>query len=267
DGDDSGGLPGEVPGRGTGRGGRALLPGRAHARAAAGAGPAPLRQLPQPRAARRPAPARRALRPADRALVRRPRRLPPLPRERAELHDGALGAARRLRQRHLPPARRRHHRRGAGVEPGGDGITAEGRRALAPASPRPGPGEAPMDEPILRYETKFDGRVVVITLNRPERRNALNPELSAALVGAWERFAADDAAWVAILTGAGDQAFCAGQDLKARADRDRTGAPPPPPRRQIYPLSETLGLWKPTIAAINGYCIAGGWMLAQQCDI
>jgi enoyl-CoA hydratase/carnithine racemase len=124
-----------------------------------------------------------------------------------------------------------------------------------------------MDEPVLRYETKFDGRVVVMTLNRPERRNALSPELSAALVDGWERFAADDEAWVAIVTGAGDQAFCAGMDLKARADRDRTGAPPPPPRRAIYPLSETLGLWKPTIAAINGYCIAGGWMLAQQCDV
>jgi len=124
-----------------------------------------------------------------------------------------------------------------------------------------------MAGPVLLYETKANGRIVVMTLNRPERMNALNVELSNALADAWERFAQDEEAWVAILTGAGDRAFCAGMDLRERAEMDAAGTTRQVRRRSVYPLSETLNLWKPTIAAINGYAIAGGWNLAQQCDI
>lgn len=124
-----------------------------------------------------------------------------------------------------------------------------------------------MAEPVLRYEKKEGGRIVVMTLNRPERMNALNTPLANALADGWERFAADDEAWVAIVTGAGDRAFCAGMDLRERADLDAQGTTQQMKRRVIYPLSETLNLWKPTIAAINGYCLAGGWNIAQQCDI
>ena len=69
-----------------------------------------------------------------------------------------------------------------------------------------------------------------------------------------------------ILTGAGDRAFCAGNDLRETSEaRLATGSAEPPPLP--YPLNETLDLWKPTIAALNGYTIAGGFALAMQCDI
>lgn len=122
-------------------------------------------------------------------------------------------------------------------------------------------------KPVLIYEKKLKGRVVIMTMNRPEVMNALNAELSEAIRDGWERFRDDDEAWVAILTGAGDKAFSAGNDLTETA-QIRTGKIKPIRRRRMLgPLSEALDLWKPTIAAINGYAIAGGWSLAQQCDI
>jgi enoyl-CoA hydratase/carnithine racemase len=122
--------------------------------------------------------------------------------------------------------------------------------------------------PVLIYEKKLNGRVVVMTMNRPEAMNALNSELSEAIHNGWEQFRDDDEAWVAILTGAGDKAFSAGVDLKETA-QVRMGKLKQAPRRHLTPapLCESLDLWKPTIAAINGYAIAGGWNLAQQCDI
>jgi len=124
-----------------------------------------------------------------------------------------------------------------------------------------------VNEPVLLYEKKLNGRVVVMTMNRPEAMNALNVELSNAIYEGWERFRDDDEAWVAILTGAGDKAFSAGNDLK-ETSRIRTGQIEQPVRRtRLGPLCEDIDLWKPTIAAINGYAIAGGWALAQQCDI
>ena len=123
-------------------------------------------------------------------------------------------------------------------------------------------------KPVLKYQKKLKGRVVVMTMNRPEAMNALNAELSEAIYSGWERFRDDDEAWVAILTGSGDKAFSAGADLKETA-QVRTGQIKPVRRRRRTPapLCESLDLWKPTIAAINGYAIAGGWNLAQQCDI
>ena len=73
------------------------------------------------------------------------------------------------------------------------------------------------DEPVLKYETRENGRIVIMTLNRPDRMNALNSELREAIAESWERFAKDDEAWVAIVTGAG-RAFCAGNDLRQRRD-------------------------------------------------
>ncbi|MBI4497491.1 MAG: enoyl-CoA hydratase/isomerase family protein [Chloroflexi bacterium] len=125
------------------------------------------------------------------------------------------------------------------------------------------------EEPVLKYETRENGRIVIMTMNRPERMNALGGGLSQAIAEGWERFAADDNAWVAIITGAGDRAFCAGADLKETSEIRQGLRQTVPSRRQhwAYPLSEGLNLWKPTIAAINGYAIAGGWMVAQQCDV
>ncbi|MEK7847575.1 MAG: enoyl-CoA hydratase-related protein [Chloroflexota bacterium] len=116
---------------------------------------------------------------------------------------------------------------------------------------------------ILLYEKR--DRIVTITLNRPERMNALSIELMRRLYESFQRFRDDDDAWVAIVTGAGDKAFCSGFDLVDQAERSRAGQAFPRPE-QMPQISE-LEVWKPIIAAINGYAIAGGWMLAQFCDI
>jgi enoyl-CoA hydratase len=100
----------------------------------------------------------------------------------------------------------------------------------------------------------------LVTIDRPERRNAVDGATAAALRQAFEQFVADDRARVMVLTGAGDQAFCAGADLKAidTLDPDAPGGP----------LGFThLPSPKPTIAAVSGWCLAGGFELALWCDL
>ncbi|MGB2800682.1 MAG: enoyl-CoA hydratase-related protein, partial [Dehalococcoidia bacterium] len=110
------------------------------------------------------------------------------------------------------------------------------------------------------YEKK--GHIAYITLNRPERLNALGSELSQQLQEAEFDFAQDDDLWVAIYTGAGDRAFSAGFDLKEGAERGSEGQ-----RRQPGRGSGPIELVKPTIAAVNGIAYGGGFELAQRCDI
>lgn len=117
-----------------------------------------------------------------------------------------------------------------------------------------------MAEEIL-YEHR--GRVAVIMINRPEARNAINTGVREGLAAAWERFAKDGGARVAILTGAGDQAFCAGADLKEMA-RAKLGSLP---RNFLPTLNVNTHVTKPVIAAVNGVAYAGGWALVQMCDI
>jgi len=118
-----------------------------------------------------------------------------------------------------------------------------------------------MSDAVL-FDARDDG-IAIITLNRPETRNALSKEIRAGLFEAWERFECDPALRIAILTGAGDKAFCAGGDLKEMV---ATGMQVPP--RDMFPLPyDTLELSKPTIAAVNGVAFAGGWMIAQACDL
>lgn len=117
-----------------------------------------------------------------------------------------------------------------------------------------------MAEEIL-YENR--GRVAVITINRPEARNAINTGVREGLVAAWERFAKDGEARAAILTGAGDQAFCAGADLKEMA-QTKLGTLP---RNFLPTLNVNTRVTKPVIAAVNGVAYAGGWALVQMCDI
>ncbi len=120
--------------------------------------------------------------------------------------------------------------------------------------------------PAVLYETR--GRIAYITLNRPEAMNALNGEVRQGLNEAWRNFREDPAVWTAIITGAGDRAFSAGADLKEMSrgrEAEATG------ERQATPIVASSGaepaIWKPIIAAINGYCLAGGLELALRCDI
>jgi enoyl-CoA hydratase len=114
----------------------------------------------------------------------------------------------------------------------------------------------------VRYEVTRDG-IAILTIDRPEQRNALSKEVRDGLRAAWACFNTDETARIAIMTGAGDRAFCAGGDLKEMVE---TGLRTPP--RDMFPVPyENIALSKPTIAAVNGAAFAGGWMIAQGCDL
>jgi len=127
---------------------------------------------------------------------------------------------------------------------------------------------------VLLLDKEANGRIWVITLNRPERLNAFNGELRKTLHETYWEFAHDDEAWVAILTANG-RAFGSGQDLREPADRNQAeldGKPDPMVEmpdylQNIFPLAERLNCWKPMIAAVNGIAVAGGFNHAMQCDI
>ncbi len=109
----------------------------------------------------------------------------------------------------------------------------------------------------VRYERV--GAAAVLTIDRPERRNAVDGATAELLRAGFEDFEADDGARVLVLTGAGGDAFCAGADLKALdLDVDHPGGPMGPTR---------LTPSKPAVAAIDGWCLAGGVELALWCDL
>ena len=113
----------------------------------------------------------------------------------------------------------------------------------------------------VRYEVT-DG-VAWLTIDRPDARNALNKAVRDGLWAGTRRFNADDSARVLVLTGAGTRAFCAGGDLKEMAD-DALRVPPPDFLPQF---GRNIDVPKPTIAAVNGAALAGGFLLAQMCDL
>ena len=121
-----------------------------------------------------------------------------------------------------------------------------------------------MGETVL-YEKR--GKVAFITLNRPDALNSINRQLRRDLAEAITRFDGEEDSFVAIITGAG-RAFCAGRDLKERAADNAEGIQARasnsmyPDRPYMWPQT-----WKPLIAAINGYALAGGWSIAQMCDL
>jgi enoyl-CoA hydratase/carnithine racemase len=115
----------------------------------------------------------------------------------------------------------------------------------------------------VRYEV--DGGAARVTIDRPERRNAMSFTVMNGLREAMARAKADDAVRVVVLTGAGDKAFCAGADLGGIAD---TGAAASHDGRGLLAdlFREMWGLGKPTIARVRGYALAGGFGLALACD-
>lgn len=119
----------------------------------------------------------------------------------------------------------------------------------------------------LIYEKR--GRAAWLTLNRPDRLNALNKTLKARIVEAAVEAGADPDVWVVVLRGAGDKAFCVGGDLKDMRERDRNGGQATTPmleaERNVY--EAVLEIPKPTIAAVRGYALGGGCELAMACDL
>jgi len=115
----------------------------------------------------------------------------------------------------------------------------------------------------MPIDTSRTGRTFVITLNRPEAMNSIDPEMFAQITEAWNEFEHDESLFVAVVTGAGEKAFCAGRDLvKSAADAANDWSS----RRNEGRLTPE-GIWKPVIAAINGHCLAAGLALALGCDL
>jgi dehydration protein DpgD len=128
-----------------------------------------------------------------------------------------------------------------------------------------------MDEDLefCRYEK--DGHVARITITRPERMNALHAPANLELNEVWDDFAADDDLWVAVLTGEGNRAFSAGNDLKYTAMLSQMKPEDRPERRWAAGgfggITSRYDLFKPVVARVNGFALGGGFEMALACDI
>ena len=113
------------------------------------------------------------------------------------------------------------------------------------------------------YKVQVDGRLMILTLNRPEVMNALHHLAHEELSALWDEFQENPDLWVGIVTGAGDRAFSAGNDLKYHAEyRAKTGKRPPATPKGFAGICSRFDLDKPLIAAVNGVAFAGGFLLA-----
>ena len=131
---------------------------------------------------------------------------------------------------------------------------------------RAGTGRSSLKENVMAIEFEVQDSIALITLNRPERMNALDAEHYDALSRAWQTVRDDPTIRVAVVTGAGEKSFCSGADLKSFI------AHPPSLAEMMLTqksqlLNRGLELWKPVIAAVNGYCLGGGMTMLLATDL
>jgi acetyl-CoA C-acetyltransferase len=127
---------------------------------------------------------------------------------------------------------------------------------------------APSSEaPLQHCRVEREGQLTIVTIDRPEAMNALHPDANAELARVFDAFAADPEQWVAVITGAGDRAFSAGNDLKETARRMARGERLETPTTGFAGLTGRFDLDKPVIAAVNGIAMGGGFEIALACDL
>ena len=117
----------------------------------------------------------------------------------------------------------------------------------------------------MSVDYQKEGKIAIITLNRPEAYNAINPETFEELSKILTDFKDDDELWVGIITGAGERAFCAGADIKEMLPKLKRAAEQPGAEPPI--IMRGLDIWKPLIAAVNGIALGGGLELCLACDL
>jgi enoyl-CoA hydratase/carnithine racemase len=120
-----------------------------------------------------------------------------------------------------------------------------------------------MEFKFIKYEKR--GHLAYVTLNRPEVMNALHPPCHVEMDQVWDDFMGDKEMWVAILTGAGERAFSAGNDLKWTAEH--RSERPPMSKGGFAGITARFDITKPIIAAVNGFALGGGCEIALACDI